>query len=560
MPRSVLYARLHLAALFVTYAGWMLAAGFFGSRLVFGSPQLATHDLTLLAYSVGLTVLLAVLLHLRLPVIALQANWYPLRASGWAAVLGGFALWLGAGLPWREALGVRLFGGPPEPNTFVLIRAVFGLGLVIAIFAIALPKHRSTPLFLTDRKHIGNWETRQGLVVGFVHAMVVALSIGLIASRPRVPAAPFPFPESLLHLGAGYVVGILLASRQKYPQRQMGLAVWSVILAAMALLCIWCAPLALWPAAFLGICVGLAHLPSRSVVLSSAPPDQRALALVVLTVLQILGVGIGLLIVWGMSRAGVPGMWRRGAAFIAVFLTALASIWFLRRELFELTLDMTMGLNYPIRAYGPGVLTLPARGPALIVANHHAMFDPLWLSKIVPMKVTALMTSKVFDLPIISFIVKKVVCAIRVPDIAFRREAPEIHDAVAALRRGQTVMIFPEGWLRRKENMPMRRFGQGAFQILKMEPATPVIACWIEGGWGSYTSYRNGPPGKGKPFDIRPLIRIGVCVPEELPADILQDQRSVRGYLMNKVVEARNYLDLPPIDVPEFASGEEEEE
>ena len=39
----------------------------------------------------------------------------------------------------------------------------------------------------------------------------------------------------------------------------------------------------------------------------------------------------------------------------------------------------------------------------------------------------------------------------------FRREAPEVQDAIAALDRGQNVLIFPEGWLRRKEEQAVRR-------------------------------------------------------------------------------------------------------
>ena len=55
-------------------------------------------------------------------------------------------------------------------------------------------------------------------------------------------------------------------------------------------------------------------------------------------------------------------------------------------------------------------------------------------------------------------------------------------------------MVFPEGYLRRTEDRPLRRFGQGVWQILKARPDTPVFTAWIEGNWGSYTSYANGPP------------------------------------------------------------------
>lgn len=558
MARSIIYARLHLAALFIAFAGWMLAAGVYGSRWWFASRAPATHEYVLLTYSAVLTCLLVVLLHSRLPALARAAQWYPLRAGGWAAILGGYALWYGATVHWRGTDSAWPSDGAPIANGFVYLRALSGLGLAIGTLALTLPKFSPTPLFLTDRQHVANWETRRALVIGFIHALVTALVVGLIAARGVIHAEPAPLPQALVWFSAAYVFGILLASRQKYPQRQMGLMVWAALFTAVALLCVWCAPQALWPSFVLGVAAGLGHLPARSVVQSSAPPDQRTLALVLLVVVQLAGVGSAWLLWFGLSALGVASSWLHAAFFAGSVVLAVSALWICRREVFEVSMDMTVGLNYPIRAYGAGVLLLPVRGPALIVANHHAMLDPLWLSKIVPMKVTALMTSKFFDLPIIRFLVTKVVCAIRVPDVTFRREAPEIQEAVAAIRRGETVMIFPEGWLRRKEQIPIRRFGQGAFQILKAEPTTPVIACWVEGGWGSITSFKNGPPGKGKPFDFLKCIRIGVCVPEVLPPELLNDQHATRAYLQQKVVDARGYLDLPPIVPPEPASENDE--
>lgn len=541
----------------LTYAGWMLAAGSLGAQKLFHADS-NSSNYTVLAYNAGLTWLLSVLLHSRLPVLAVEARWYPLRAGGWAGVLGAIGLWLGAVVHWRETFGVWLLGGPPDPNLFVYLRAASGIGLAIAIFSVSMPKTATTPFFLTDRTHVASREVRRGLIIGGIHALVAALAIALAASLSVDGTKPIDYPETLARFGAAYIAGILLASRQKYPQRQIGLTAWSAILATIALFSVWCAPRSAWSVAMLGLALGLGHLPPRSVVLSSSPPDQRTLALAMFAGAQILGAALGGLVVYtvgGWSASLQIGL------FCALMLgLAVASVWILRRELFEVTMDMTIGLNYPIRAYGPGVLQMPTRGPALVIANHHAMLDPLWLSKIVPMKVTALMTSKFFDLPVIRFLVTKVVNAIRVPDVSFRREAPEIEDAVAGIQRGELVMIFPEGWLRRREEIPIRRFGQGAFQILKAAPNTPLIACWIEGGWGSYTSYKNGPPGKGKKFDIRRKITIGVCAPEVLPAELLDDQHAVRNYLLQKVVEARSFLHLPPIPIPSYSPQEEEKE
>src|SRR6185312_6352960 len=135
--------------------------------------------------------------------------------------------------------------------------------------------------------------------------------------------------------------------------------------------------------------------------------------------------------------------------------------------------------------------------------------------------------------------------AIRVPWASFRREAPELTDAVAVLRRGGCILIFPEAQLRRREDQLLRMFGQGVWRILQELPETPVLLCWIEGGWGSFTSYFHGPPLRGKGLDWRRHIDIAVDAPQVLDPGILADQHSTRQYLMRACLECRRYLGLP---------------
>ena len=58
------------------------------------------------------------------------------------------------------------------------------------------------------------------------------------------------------------------------------------------------------------------------------------------------------------------------------------------------------------------------------------------------------------------------------------------------------------------------------WEILRARPDTPVVACWIEGGWGSYFSFKGGPPTRNKRRDFRRPIDIGVSAPEVVPADV----------------------------------------
>jgi hypothetical protein len=110
--------------------------------------------------------------------------------------------------------------------------------------------------------------------------------------------------------------------------------------------------------------------------------------------------------------------------------------------------------------------------------------------------------------------------------------------------------------LRRKEEPLIRPFGQGVWHILQELPQTPVVVCWIEGGWGSFASYRNGPPLRNKRPDLRRRIDIAVAEPRPLPPEVLADHRATRHHLLRACLECRRYLGL---DVPAGAWGKMEE-
>src|SRR5205823_3104459 len=78
------------------------------------------------------------------------------------------------------------------------------------------------------------------------------------------------------------------------------------------------------------------------------------------------------------------------------------------------------------------------------------------------------------------------------------------------------VLIFPEAILRRKEDQLLRQFGQGVWHILRAVPDTPVVVFWIEGGWGSFASYKGGPPMKNKRLDWWRRIDLAVTEPQVL--------------------------------------------
>jgi 1-acyl-sn-glycerol-3-phosphate acyltransferase len=273
---------------------------------------------------------------------------------------------------------------------------------------------------------------------------------------------------------------------------------------------------------------------------------------------------IGLLsaVALGMGIAWVLALRERpyDAAEWFVLLASVVLVGFawkrMFRPVFELVVEPILWYMYRIYWSGPGLDNFPRTGACIILANHACWLDPLFIAKVFPRPITPMMTSRFYDLPIIVRLVKAF-GVIRVPEKALKKDAPEVQEAIAALDRGECVVIFPEGYLRRTDDRPLRRFGQGAWQLLKARPNTPVYATWIEGGWGSYTSYSNGPPTKNKKKDFRRPIGVGVAAATTVPPEVLEEHLRARIHLMNLVSEARKHIGLEPL--PPFALPEKEE-
>ncbi|QJW94766.1 lysophospholipid acyltransferase family protein [Frigoriglobus tundricola] len=263
-------------------------------------------------------------------------------------------------------------------------------------------------------------------------------------------------------------------------------------------------------------------------------------------------VGLGCGIVWAVVQRGRP--FQHAEWFcLGTALALTAWTWArLFRPLFELASEPVLWLMYHVRGAGPGLADLPRTGPCLIIANHACWLDPLFLAKVTARPLTPMMTSRFYDMPVI----RRLMVAfgvIRVPERALKKDAPEIREAIAALDRGECVVVFPEGYLRRTEDRPLRRFGQGVWQVLKARPGTPVFAAWIEGGWGSYTSYAQGPPMRNKTKDVRRPIGVGVSAAVVAAPGVLEEHLRTRTHLMNLVSAARAHLGLaplPPFELP----------
>jgi len=502
----------------------------------------------------------------------LQARWLDVMRAAQLGTSRAFVLMdaLGIGALFRGLVGGYCM--PPAGDVF----AMQGWTATLLLTSIVLPvmarcaarvdqpplSSPDSPFFLWERGHVASREARNHLIaaatfVGLFVAAFVAMLLHAGAFPIQLPNAStagiLDLPSFYAPIGIGLAVGIAVTIIQGHWLRALGFVPWAfgVLTVALAAMAIW--PGAEWPRYALGFAAGLAHSPLMVAVFASIPPGQRFRAMLLHPVFS--GLAAFLLTEFVVFLPPPARFWALAG------LSVVATVVFTRllfRPFVELINEVVFRpMWYPV-AYGPGASGLPTRGPMLIVGNHSAMFDPVWISGVVPLRSRAMMLSTFMDRPFLGWLTGTVYKSIRVSEEGgFRRHIPEIDEAVRTLQSGESVMIFPEAWIRRKEEVPLRRFAQGVVKILQRMPQTPVIACWVEDGWGTYSSYKNGPPGKGKPFDILKRIRIGVSEPETLPPEVLADEKAIRRHLMKMVLYARTYLGLPAHPMP--GAGKESE-
>jgi hypothetical protein len=147
-------------------------------------------------------------------------------------------------------------------------------------------------------------------------------------------------------------------------------------------------------------------------------------------------------------------------------------------------------VNTLYRVEKEGLDKIPKDGPAILVCNHVSFLDPVLILAYTKRPVRFIMWYTYHNIPLIGWLFKK---AKTIP-IAGDKEDPSIKekalkDAVAALRNGELVGLFPEGTLTKDGELGI--FRGGILQILEKEPV-PVIPIAVKGLWGSFFSCKHG--------------------------------------------------------------------
>jgi 1-acyl-sn-glycerol-3-phosphate acyltransferase len=457
----------------------------------------------------------------------------------------------------------------PSPVSVDWPTVVLGmLGLNVLCLVTALPAYFPSDLYRPERPRqalLGFfrdcrriWATRdaRGFLLGQagLRGLVVAatglLLATYVANQGRTPETPPP-PSELVYIlvlvGLGAGVGSLFAGIQAHPTRCLGqvpLAATGLVAGLLVAAVMQAVPW--WLCFWFGAMAAIVNVPIFASYQAAVPADARGNAIAVINMAGYAFMTALSLVMVVLARFGLSYQTRLWM-IVGVAAVGMVLAWrYLLRDTYEQALEIGFWPMYRVRGHGPGLERIPRTGPLLILANHTAWFDPCWLAAVLPRRLTGMLISTFYDKPFLNFLIRHVVPTIRVEESSFRREAPELQEAVAALDRGEAVLIFPEGQMRKREERPLHQFGRGIWHILKERPNTPVVICWIEGAWGSFASYGGGPPGK-KRFDRRRPIDVAVRAPEVLDPTVLADHRETRNYLMQTCLETRRFVRLEPL-------------
>ena len=179
------------------------------------------------------------------------------------------------------------------------------------------------------------------------------------------------------------------------------------------------------------------------------------------------------------------------------------------------TYRIAMALNLPVARWArlevSGVETLPASGPLLLLGNHDSHWDPLMIGVAARKRrmVRALAKSTLWDVRGLGPVLNGMG---QIPIVRGAGDARALANAVAALREGSCVGVFPEG-TRSKGRVMRARSGVGR---LALEVPEAHVSCVAVTGTADLTGFPRRPHIKVRFFDPAG----GQPRPDEDPGDL----------------------------------------
>lgn len=314
----------------------------------------------------------------------------------------------------------------------------------------------------------------------------------LVYAKDMVGADDIHTSFMLIFLALGIGLGSFLAGKFSDGKVELGL----VPLGTLGL-SFFCVMLGWSYHSFIGVCINLFLLgifsgffivPLNSLIQQDSPPERRGQILATNNFLSFSGILIG---------SGVLYIFRQflhlnpAQIFIMCgFLTVLGTVYACRLLPYPLVRLCVWFLTHTIyRIKIVDKNRMPARGGALIVANHISFIDAVLIVVCVHRPVRFLMSREIFHVPWLNPLCR---FARAIP--IDRKDNPKeiiraLNAAKQALKDGEVVCIFPEGQLSRTGNT--LKFNEGFEHIMKGVDV-PIIPVHLDRIWGSIFSWKGG--------------------------------------------------------------------
>jgi 1-acyl-sn-glycerol-3-phosphate acyltransferase len=185
-----------------------------------------------------------------------------------------------------------------------------------------------------------------------------------------------------------------------------------------------------------------------------------------------------------------------------------------------------------------GLQHVPATGPLLIAANHLSWYDPLILGVVLPRRVWFFTRQEIFHWPVVGGL-----CLLtgQIPVQRGASDRAALERALACLRKGQAVMIFPEGTVERQEQMLPARTGAA---MLALRSGATILPIAHTGTRRILRSLRSWFP--------RVCIEIGAPFTPRLPEGVARKAalRDVTEEIMERIAAM-----MPPDERGAYADG-----
>jgi acyl-[acyl-carrier-protein]-phospholipid O-acyltransferase/long-chain-fatty-acid--[acyl-carrier-protein] ligase len=416
------------------------------------------------------------------------------RANGWLAGLTVVAILLGTVLA-----GVHAPWGAAGIAVVATVLAVMGLhgawsvGVLPArapATPIAAPWRLDRPLAAL-RSAPGLWGPALGLAGFWSLGALAAVVLPLIAQF-TYGLSPAVTPLVMLALALGMIAGSLLAPRLMHPAFPAGLPIFGALVAGGALVlaaldAVGHGPLPIFIALLVisGIGAGLWEVPVTVLLQERAPVDRRNAVMGAVTILASLGSVLVTLMAMALTSpwAQVSSVGLLGGVGAVTVAIAVILAWHYRIHLAGWFIGAVVRSLWNLHV--EGMEHLPKTGGCLVVCNHLSYADGLAVFARLPRPGRFLIYRSFTRIPVLG------PCLLAAGAIPVAAEDPRkalvasIEAAVAALKAGEVVLIFPEGKLTRSGTMD--RFKSGLERIAS-RAGVPIIPAHLHGLYGTWMS------------------------------------------------------------------------